>query len=174
MKKHDIDPDHFFIDLHFFQQSSVRQEDFKEVCSITNVVRQYVLQHCQTSIEKVLVGIIDQLVTYILTLLKSLQNKILSKVQNGVASTDRYQRISKLLKKNALLPVMSFVVNICTNDSFIKPDRNKISAIFFNKFIRLTYFMNKTKMKPMKAVKSLDVTDRKFQLVCVLLSLLLY
>ena len=40
---HDIDPDHFFIDLHFFQRSSVRQEDFKEVCSITNVVRQYVL-----------------------------------------------------------------------------------------------------------------------------------
>lgn len=106
--------------------------------------------------------------------MKSLQNKILSKVQNGVASTDRYQRISKLLKKKGLLPVMSFVVNICTNDSFIKPDRNKISAIFFNKFIRLTYFMNKTKMKPMKAVKSLDVTDRKFQLVCLLLSLLLY
>lgn len=106
--------------------------------------------------------------------MKSLQNKILSKVQNGVASTDRYQRISKLLKKKGFLPVMSFVVNICTNDSFIKPDRNKISAIFFNKFIRLTYFMNKTKMKPMKAVKSLDVTDRKFQLVCLLLSLLLY
>lgn len=35
--------------------------------------------------------------------------------KNGVGGLDRYQRISNLLRKKALSPLMSFVVFICQN-----------------------------------------------------------
>ena len=63
LKKHDLDLDQFAIDLHFFQRSSARREDFKEVSIITNAASPYVLRHCQTrwlNIKKVLVRIIKQ------------------------------------------------------------------------------------------------------------------
>ena len=94
---------------------------------------------------------------------------------------NRYQRISKLFKKKALLPAMSFVVFICQDfREFLVPLETfapmihllhtmevKLVQHLSNKFIRPTCLMNETKMKPMKAVKSLDVTDRKLQLVCL-------
>ena len=45
-------------------------------------------------IEKVL-ELLNSLVTYVLIILKSCQNKIFLKEKNRVGSTDRYQRISK-------------------------------------------------------------------------------
>ena len=109
-----INLDQFAIDIHFFfKLSSARREDLNNVSSITGVTIEYVIRHSQIrwlSIECVLVRVHQQfnnLCEYFLRVLPKLAG---FKGKNGVAQTDRYQRIVLILKNDDSRIYMLFVV----------------------------------------------------------------
>ena len=97
----------------FFKLSSARREDYKEVQELTDVTDEYLLKYCSTRWlhnGDVMVRMMEQQLEnvkyYFLTKLPTLPSFM---GKNGVANTQRYQRIAKMLKNELLLPCMSFI-----------------------------------------------------------------
>ena len=108
-----MDIEQFLIDVHFFfKLSAARREDYKEVQELTDVTAEFLLKYCSTRwlhIGHVVVRMMEQIKNvkyYFLTKLPILPG---FKGKKGVANTQRYQRITKMLKNELLLPCMSFI-----------------------------------------------------------------
>ena len=93
----------------FFKLSSAKREDYKEVQELTDVTAEYLLKYCSTRWlhnGDVVVRMMEHVKYYFSTKLPTLTG---FKGKNGVANTERYQRIAKMLKNELLLPCMLFI-----------------------------------------------------------------
>ena len=109
-----LDIEQFLIDLHFFfKLSSARREDYKELEKMTDVMAQFMLRYCSTRwlyIGKTVLRVLQQMDNIKLYFITVLPTKSGFNGKKGVGSTERYQRIKKMLENELLLPCMSFVV----------------------------------------------------------------
>ena len=109
-----MDIEQFLIDLlFFFKLSSAGREDYKELEEMTDVTAEFMLRYCSTRwlfIGKAVLRVMEQMDNLKLYFLTKLPTLAGFKGKKGVGSTERYQRIKKMLNNDLLLPCMSFVV----------------------------------------------------------------
>ena len=105
-----FDADGFFCDLHFFfKLSSARREDYRALQEVTNAIAQFMLRHISSrwlTIKDVAVRDLEQYPNLREYFLRALPKQ---KGFKQLQKTDRYQRITKLLKD----PLTQFYIAFC-------------------------------------------------------------
>ena len=105
-----FDADGFFCDLHFFfKLSSARREDYRALQEVTDVIAHFMLSHISSrwlTIKDVAVRVLEQYPNLREYFLRALPKQ---KGFKQLQKTDRYQRITKLLKD----PLTQFYIAFC-------------------------------------------------------------
>lgn len=122
LKKLSFDFEGFATDLHFFfKNSSARRSDYQFMELVTEVETSFMIKHVSSrwlSLKKVLNRILDQWQNLHEYFLKFLPKE--KRFAKEIESTDRYQRIRKLLTSETSRLYMSFAVYLADNlESFI-------------------------------------------------------
>ena len=109
-----IDLDQVASDLHFFfKRSAARREDYKFVETITDITTHYMKKHVESrwlSIDKSLVRILEQMDNLKEYFLRQIPKQKGFNSKNGLNSSERYERITKILKDPKVEIYMSFVI----------------------------------------------------------------